>query len=417
VFGSTSRILCRIIGIAGAIVTARLLGPEGYGLLGIVFALTLTFDALVDTGVEKAVVHYASGEPDDSQIVWSGFVLDFSLTVFVFIINLLFVGWFEAQTHKPIKILSILAALYLLPSAFDVWKARLSAKRRVELLSGISVTANIMQTSLSIGLIVIGFGVQGAIIGYVIARTCSTLLCLRYGFGRGEFSVMMIKKMLSYGLPSGIKGLAIYTVRRIDRLILAFFVTAADIAIYGIANMIGSMIQLLPASFSLVMLPYISEAYKNNDITKIHGSYSAGLVIFSLWGILSSIFVILLARPLVLFVLGTEYLPSLSILRICIFADVAHGVFYVMLTTLDGINQTMTNLIITVIQSLVTISFLFLLVPSYGIRGAAYIDVIVSLIGAVLGFFCVKRITGLNIKQNLGYINELIILFKRSVLK
>jgi O-antigen/teichoic acid export membrane protein len=111
-------------------------------------------------------------------------------------------------------------------------------------------------------------------------------------------------------------------------------------------------------------------------------------------------------------ILGMEYLPSVNILRICIFADIAHGVFFVMLTTLDGIRKTTTNLIITIIQASATLVMLFLLVPCYGILGAAYTDVVVSVIGIVLGFFFVKKITRLRITQNMGYVKELIRLLR-----
>jgi len=415
IFGSTSNILNRVIGLIGAIITARLLGPEGYGLLGIVFALTLTLNMFADTGVEKAIVHYAAGETDDLNIVWSGFVIDLLLTVSVFIINVLLAGWFEAQTNKPVKVLSILAALYLIPSAFDTWKSRLQARKRIELLCIISVISTLMQTSFSISLIIIGFGVQGAVTGFVIARIGHTLLYMRYGFGKGEFNPKVVVKLLKYGIPSGLKGLSSYLVLRADRLILAFFVTASDIAIYGIANMIGSMIQLLPASFSLIMLPYISEAYKNKESQKIHGSYTAGLVIYGIWGIISALFILIIAEPLVLIILGQEYLPSVNILRICIFADVAYCFFHIMTTTLDGIHQTTKNLIIAVVQALITLALLFIFIPFYGITGAAYIDVIVSIIGVILGFIYMKRITGLKLTQNLSYVRELLTILKRGM--
>ncbi|WP_287584915.1 flippase [Candidatus Borrarchaeum sp.] len=415
IFGSTSNVLNRVIGLIGAIITARLLGPEAYGLLGIVFALTLTLNILADSGIEQAIVHYAAGEENDLMIVWSGFIIDFFITSSAFLVNVLFAGWFAVQTQNPIKSLTILAALYLIPSAFDTWKSRLHAKKRIELLSTISVVSTIMQTSFSIALIILGFGVQGAVLGFVVARVGHTLLYMNYGFGKGEFDLKIVKQLLKYGIPNGLRNLSLYTVGRIDRLILAFFVTASDIAFYGIANMIGSMIQLLPASFSLIMLPYISEAYKNNDSHKIHGSYAAGLVIFSIWGIVSSIAVLIIAEPLILTVLGPEFLPAIIILRISIFADLMYCLFYVMTTTLDGIRQPKITLIITGAQALTTISLLTLIIPSLGIIGAAYVDVIVSIIGVILGYFYVRKQTSVKISQNLGYIKELLTVLKKGI--
>jgi len=175
------------------------------------------------------------------------------------------------------------------------------------------------------------------------------------------------------------------------------------------------MIQLLPASFSLIMLPYISEAYKNKESQKIHGSYTAGLVIYGIWGIISALFILIIAEPLVLIILGQEYLPSVNILRICIFADVAYCFFHIMTTTLDGIHQTTKNLIIAVVQALITLALLFIFIPFYGITGAAYIDVIVSIIGVILGFIYMKRITGLKLTQNLSYVRELLTILKRGM--
>lgn len=397
----TTNITGKVIGALGAVVLARFLGATDYGLFSLVFAIVVMINGFTDIGIYQAVQKYAAETDRDEDIAWTGFTLDSSLTLAAFIATVAVVSQIEEYAQKPLGILLILTALYLIPSAFDIFGARLQARRRIELISGLSLLYVALSSGLAILLVVLRFGVMGAIVGFVAAKTITTLLTLKYGYKKGRFDGKIARKLLGFGLLSFAASISWLAVGRLDRVIIAIYIPdLAVLGMYSVAQSLSDMILIIPAAFVTVASPIISRAYAEGDMGRVQKIYEIGFLGTLIYILLAVAGGLLLAEPLIRWVFGRQYLPAVPLFRIVIFASALVGI-----SQIGGMMLTMTskirlNALTNILQGGTSLLLLLLLTPILGVVGAALTDILVMGLGLALTYYFVTKTLRLRITLN-----------------
>ncbi|HUK75395.1 MAG TPA: oligosaccharide flippase family protein, partial [Nitrososphaerales archaeon] len=171
-------VLSTAILTVATIFIARLLGPDGYGLYTLAFVLPGLLIQFVGLGVNVAItryiaVHLSRGEVERARSVTRTatvflFMFGVALSAVNFVVAPAFV---MAFMHRPELVSYVqLASLWVLgvaltqcvQSTFVGWVSMAEA-------SGFSVLLAVLKLVLSVGLIVAGFGVYGAVVSHVAA--------------------------------------------------------------------------------------------------------------------------------------------------------------------------------------------------------------------------------------------------------
>ena len=209
---STASIVNKAIASIASIVLARLLDPEGFGLFSLVFSIVLLSDMFCDLGIDSALVKYASETENDADVVWTSNILDIMITLVAFAFCVLASGPLAYYYQKPIQVLLIVCAFYLIPNCFTSFGTRLQARRKIGLLSALGVFNTLTRSILPILFVLAGWGVTGAIIGYVVSNSMASVLGIYFGRVRGKFRIELAKKILRYGGFSAIGNISGYIV-------------------------------------------------------------------------------------------------------------------------------------------------------------------------------------------------------------
>lgn len=253
-------------------------------------------------------------------------------------------------------------------------------------------------------LVSMGLGVFGILLSFVlyaIVVAVTTLLearkSFKLSFGGTKFSRQIIIEGL-VNFPSKISSILIVSLSVV--LLASFGIPSSEIGIFYIITMLTTAVGTLAASTAYMSIPASSMA--NRDLS--HGSQRIGLVLTA------PLIVVLIVLPEpVLSVIGEEYILGnieLVILAIGIFPLI------IVRNAISKFNNTDEKAKLIVLGSMLSGSFIVLfliLVPMYGILGAAYSMTISFVLTAILSAIWSERrsfrpiaFTGLSILGGVG---------------
>jgi O-antigen/teichoic acid export membrane protein len=173
-----------------------------------------------------------------------------------------------------------------------------------------------------------------------------------------------------------------------DQAFIAILLTAADLGLYVVAATLARGIGMVATPVELVAFPKIAAEPTAEGKAQLFCRYMkinlllvlpAGVVLAALtpW-ILSTIF-------------GPAFLPSARVAYVLILANVVLSGTLILSAALKAYDRAMLIAKVEGLDVIVTVAALALLVPSYGIEGAAYAMLIVNLFTFALLAFWVRR--------------------------
>ena len=257
----------------------------------------------------------------------------------------------------------------------------------------------LVRTTLSSLLVLLGFGVIGAItglvMGYVIAAIVSTALLfikiykpLKSGKDEGN-SVKFLKTMLRYSLPLYLSLLLFGLTTQLQMIILAIF--SSDIIVGNFRASINFVVILssLTSAVGMSLLPAFSKLHIDSD--RIKTFFTLANKYTSLLIIPLTTMLIIFSEELVQIIYGSSYqsAPFLLSLSATNFFLVGLGGF-VFGCFFNGIGETKVTMKMTIVYFIVFIVLAPLLTKTYNVPGLIIALLLSALIEAILGAYIAK---------------------------
>jgi len=357
------------------LVAARFLSAADYGRFSYAIALTTIVETLMDIGLGHVTVRGVARERTTATTLF-GHVLGLKLVWVAGGLTVLFVVAPLLRPDPPlvrlIYILGVSSAIrsYLLTvrgllqglGRFDVEAVTVVADRLLLLVIGTAALAS-------------GFGLDGLGVAFVAARglmLAGVLLLLPRIVGRMRptFDRIAWKNIQAAALPLGLFMIALNLYTYIDTVILGLMRTDAETGWYAASYRIYEGLTYVPSIGAAVLTPRLSFLYVHDRpmMRRLLGRSLIGAIIA---GIVLGGVTALIARPLVSLLFGAAYAPAAAPLQI-----LAAGAMFVFCTWLlhaaaIGTDLDRRLLITTVVGCGANIGLNILLIPTWGIRGAA----------------------------------------------
>jgi O-antigen/teichoic acid export membrane protein len=223
---------------------------------------------------------------------------------------------------------------------------------------------------------IFGYRLSGALLAFVLAGLCTAALGM-YVVWRVFPAIISdikpiyeYKSLLAYSVPVFLAGLATLMLTKVDRIMLGYFCRVEDVGIYSAAAMVAFKLPIFINSFGVIFNPIISYLHRQNLIEQISRIYQ----VVTKWTFtltLPFFLLIVLFAPQIMsffgqdFTLGTGSLLALSLSQLL---NVSVGPVNFLLIMTGRQNLAFFN---TIVLSLLNIIFNFVLIPRYGILGAA----------------------------------------------
>ena len=203
-----------------------------------------------------------------------------------------------------------------------------------------------------------------------------------------SFSIKSLKKMLTYGLPLVPYGFTVYIIQNSSRYFLAHYCTLDEVGIFGVGAKIASVISFIFLGVGIALTPFLYSGYRKKETKDVYlriVNYSVAISAVTVLGL--SLFI----KEILLIFTTPQYLGAYIVTP---FLAAYVAIFYIGLQMSQGIHiakKTIYFTAISIITAIVNIGLNFLLVPLYGMVGAAVATLLGSIIWCILLIFISQK--------------------------
>lgn len=375
-----AQIIFLISAYAIHIVLGRYLGPVAYGLFGVVlYASTIvyTFGA---SGLPMAVSRYISAEPEKAEAIFQrGLQLQLYLAIPISLAFFIAAPWIAHllgdDTLAPLfKIVAPITAFY---GVFIIVIQFHNGKRRYGVQSLWLTLSYILRAGCAIGLAVLGYRVYGAVFGLVIAIGISCFLILIMRQPEEKREPFPASTMIHFSAPLFFASIGYAFLVNLDLMFVKKLVPGAASA--GYYTSAKAMAQITPFAFAALraaLYPAVSSAYSSGDMTSLQGYIRKANRL--LLQVILPVFIIfsLNSKGILRLIYGAEYLAAAPALCWLILAFCMLAIFLVHESIITGCGFPKISSAITLVLLPVSITLQVILIPVYGLVGAAIASVV-----------------------------------------
>jgi O-antigen/teichoic acid export membrane protein len=282
--------------------------------------------------------------------------------------------------HKPelgkvIKLLSL-----SIPFDSLIW-IFLAATRGLKLMQYTAYTENLCWVGLRflfavLFLLVFGMKLEGAVLAYVLSSFFSAALAFYYAnkvipLTDGKvIPVFEVKNLLKFSLPMVFSIFLGNLTRQIDVLMLGLFVSAAEVGIYSVVVRIIVLAEIVFGIFMPIFNPFVSDLYERKEFSKL----SNLLEVITRWNVSISfpVFLSLLFFPgFFLHFFGAQFVQASICLSILVIAHLFSSISGLPSSIIFMSGRSDITFKNNSAMLLLNVLLNYLLIPQYGIMGAA----------------------------------------------
>jgi O-antigen/teichoic acid export membrane protein len=307
--------------------------------------------------------------------------------------------------EKLITYAIYVAALGLFSSMlFEAISAIPLAAQRFGFSNAINVLVGTVASGGSVVLLAAGYSVRSVLLINLISNVIGLIAYVI--FSRGlipelrllpKLNLIALRELLAFSLPLLLSAISALIVNRVDRFILAYYLPLSAVAFYTLPYSISDKLSLGVGNVVSVVFPLASELHSRGAHDKIHELYFRSTRILVLITLPLTVILLTIPWPILEYWLGVEYAAqgatSLSLLGAAAFLNALSAVPTV---TSLGVGRPWVPSAFAFASSAISLIANFLLIPRYGINGAALAQLLPQV--AVVPFFilAVNRILNLH---------------------
>lgn len=369
-----------------SIIIARILGPEGKGIVTAIFVIPNLLVSIADLGIRQATAYYVGRRIYKANNVYSSILLVWIITSSISILIALlyyFTGPSEQYGWYLLTIPLATLPFMLLNKYLDGLFLGLQQVPTVNLIQILGFAVNFVSIILLI--VLLKLGVYGAAIATMLTAfftlIASLFLIRNYISTKFAYKKGIIKDLISKGIAYAIALFVLSLNYKIDIIFLERMTTPSDVGIYSIGVSLSELIWQIPAAMGMVL--FSKSANSSREIDAVNRStrlLRLSWIPIILFSILFWIFVPLIIRILY----GVDFLDSASVLRLLLPGIIVMVIFKVLNADLAGRGYPLFALRAYLLSLVINIVLNIILIPYLGISGAAIASTISYIVGALL---------------------------------
>jgi len=225
-----------------------------------------------------------------------------------------------------------------------------------------------------------------------------------------KIEIPLLKSQLRYAFPIGSARMVGEIGKKIDKFIIAAFLTPTHFAAYSIAHFGIPFIGLFYTSVGQVIIPQMTIKKKAEDLAEIKRLWHRMIDQFSLVTIPIVILFGLLAKSIITLLFTEQYIESVPVYRIFLLIILLHIVNPSVV--LRACKKTKTIFISHLCSMIIAIILSYILIKNYGMIGGAISFILSSLVRTLIQVIQVKKVLSLSLLSLLPWYSILkIILF------
>lgn len=361
---------------------ARYLGPEEYGTYNYVISIISIFITVAMFGTPEYLVKSILESKDKSLVILKdGFNLRAILSSILFALLVLYAYLFENNDIIRSYLLASSFALFF--QTFEVVDSFFRANVQVRNSSISRMSQLLLSALLKIVLILYGANLKWFYIVFVFDAVFYAVLIMaaylknNVNFLKVKRSLLHIREVALGSFPLMIIAVASLMLARFDLVLIGKILGQSEVGFYSAASKIIEIGSLFSALVPLSLYPAILNSRQTNY--EVYMTRMGMLNRFLVWaGILLSIIVYSFAGSLITLLFGERYSPSIEVIKI-LSLNITFLSFYQVSFRWYLSNNLQQFLMYKTLGAVVLSVLLnLLLIPRYGVKGAAITSVTIS---------------------------------------
>ena len=270
--------------------------------------------------------------------------------------------------------------IFLVTTVYSTFYSILTAVQRFDILTKIAMVqvtfsslsmffivemGGTLQTVFLVQLIIVGL--QGIVLFYQ-ARKVMPFANFRFGWNKNE-----IKNCYKFGLVTFVNNIASTALATLDRMIIPFFAGPSNLTYYSIPGNVGAKIPSMSSTLSVSIFPTVSQLSGSDDQERIKKLYIRSFRLITIIAAALTITSISFAYKILYYWLNADFANhSTTILIILALTNFILALFGPLSNFLLGLGKLKFLTISSLGMAVLNAILLVILLPRYGIVGAAY---------------------------------------------
>ncbi len=370
-------LVSRILAVLLLPLYTRYLSPSDYGKVETLIALTTVIGIVLRMGIHSAFFrfYFDSPEPERRRVVLR--------TCFWFTMAMatagLLVGLALSEPIADLLFGSSDDSELVMAAFVGLWAGmnyeQLTSLFRVEERSTAFVSASLANILLTIGAtLLLVVALDEGPIGVIVGNFIGTLIVyvVLVGYRREQLGLQfdrgLLREMNRFGLPLVPTALFLWVTNFSDRLFLVELTDTSEVGLYSVGVRIASAMVLLLTAFRLAWPAFAYSIEDDGQARRTYAFVLTYLVLLTTWvatglALLSPWIVNLIAAP--------DFAESSRVVGPLAFAAVAFGAYIVVAVGVGRAKRTQFNWVVTGAAAAVNVVLNLVLIPPYGMMGAA----------------------------------------------
>ncbi len=381
----TGKFFALLINAITFLIIARILGPSNYGIYTIVMSVAALLGGFGNPNLgayisERAPKLISANKKKETKLVFGDtLILSLIIGIILTAIGLIFgtaISEYTLHTTAYVLILDLGIATIFFSLLYSTLNSHLLSLNKGKSLASTSILHASTQALFGITLVFLGFGIGGAISGFLAGLIFGTIfefyiIIKSTGIA---FNLMGIKtrfkKILLFSKDIAYSNVLSTAIGNFSVIFLGLIVSAALVGDYGIASRIGSLIDVFVGSIAMAILPMFSEAiYRQKSGANAGKLFFYSTYMSILFGAPIILLFVVFSKQIITVALSSTYLAAVPYMQL-ISIGILIGIFGSYGTNfLISSSKQSKILKYTALSVFVQFIALFILTPILGVSG------------------------------------------------
>jgi O-antigen/teichoic acid export membrane protein len=368
--------------------------PTGeYGEVSIVLSWMVFFNVVLSYGMETAFFRFYNSETDKENVIATSTISIFWSSIIFLFGALIFRGTLASLANVEVQYITYAIWILVLDALVIVPFSKLRANQRPMLYAIIKIGNVAVNLLLNLFFLLLlpkiaasnpnsfigNLYVENYEIGYIfvsnLAASLLTLLVLspNYLSLTRKFDKALWKKMMQYGLPILVAGIAFAVNEHFDKILLGYWlpenVAKSEVGAYSACYKLGLFMVLFATAFRLGIEPFF---FSHSNHEKAPQTYAMITKYFVIFGSLILLGVIVFADVLKFLLLHDKsYWEAMKVVPLIILANFFLGIYNNLSVWYKLTDRTKMGAYISIVGAVLTLVLNYLLIPKFSYYGSA----------------------------------------------
>lgn len=397
---SLGNLSTKIIGLILLPLYTTYLTTAEYGIFSILEITSQFFTTIVSLGLSAGMMRWYAVESDDRRrkvIVFSTWAATFFMALLVNIVFLPANDWFSMFFFDHADFTGYFLLLWIWVGLDVVNRVpfelfRLKEKSLLFIIMVIIKFTAVLLLNIYF-IVFLKMGVKGIILSQVIGNLLVTIGTLPFLIKNMHLrlEIRILKEISAFSIPLVLSSVATMALALSDRYLIKYFLDYSEVGIYSLGYKVASVIHMfLVQSFLLGFAPLAYRIFDQPEARR----YFARVTTYFLYAMIGlALLLIFFAKEVIaLSSSGNEdFVLAFTVIPLLCLAVIFRGLNSIVSMGLHYVKKTRFNLLIVVLVAVFNIGINFVLIPAFGIIGAAVASFLANLLMTIMFYIYSQR--------------------------